>query len=340
MRSDGIDPQAAYYNTGIVVCSAPNFLRDWTNLVEGIESHMLVEQNGFNLLIHRRPPPRVLDAQVWNLHGMALEQAVVDESGVRMPGHDDALLLHPTSPSIEHIAIREVVVVGRERIACQIRQCRNLELWHLQITQLREFLYDAWDEISALGLAIEINPRGRAPAAMSPAAAFLLADAIRLQQAGRWNDAHQQFTKLDQFGATSSPDLLALQALALFRQQRWPEATEFAQRALALAPPHGRANLVLGMASAAIGQHQIAIDALGRAAGADPGAAAPHVYRAQVLMTLGRLEDALSAASTATDLAPDLFGAWRQLAKILSAKGRETEADAARGRAIALVGTA
>ena len=336
LRTDGVDMGAPYYNTGIVVCVSPAFLRDWTALVERLPDHMLIEQNAFNVLVQRRGRPRELDSAVWNLHGGALGAAVVrgDGTDVRLPGHTPSLLVHPTSPNKADIALRPAIAIGRERIACQMRQCSKPALWNLQLMHLREFLYNSWDDLVRFGIVLEASRP--LPPGVSPAVGFLLADALRLQRAGQWVEANAQFAKLDRFN--TSADVLACRAVACLQQDRLPEAIELARRAIAANPQHADASLVIGSVLTRQGEPDEALAHLERAAAGEPQVAALQVERSRALEAKGALGEALAAATLATTIAPDQFGAWRQRARILAALGRAPEAAADRERAMALVG--
>jgi hypothetical protein len=336
LRADGVPLDAPYFNSGVFVCTSPEFLRQWDAVVQTMPVHPVFEQNGFNIVLHRSREPMELPGEVWNLHGPNLAEAAVSSGGeVRLAGHDPALVVHLTSHRPQDVLTRSEIKIGRQRIGTYVRWFGNPALRGLQLSTLGQFLLESWDELQQFGLvgdAVGVRP---APAAgVAQDAAFR--HALTLQAHDEWADADASLARLEQIHPANA-EVICQRAHGYWRQDMPAAAAEFAERALQSDPKHIRANMILGLARARLGASREAIESFDRVIAADPQSADAHVAKSQVLVALGSLEAALAATSQATSLAPDLFGAWRARATALDAAGNADQARQARDRAMALI---
>jgi protein O-GlcNAc transferase len=142
---------------------------------------------------------------------------------------------------------------------------------------------------------------GPATPAMTPALQDLLADGVRHHRAGRLADAERQY-----------------------------------RRVLAMEPRHADCLHRLGVIAYQLGQHEVAIDLIGRAIAIDRKVAAYHSNLGNALKAQGRLDEAGACYRRALGLKPGDTVARNNLGTVLKALGRLDEAVACYERVLAL----
>ena len=135
-------------------------------------------------------------------------------------------------------------------------------------------------------------------------------------------------------GASGAPELE--RAITLFEQGRIEEAEAICAQVLAHAPAHAQALHLLGLAADRRGDPRGAARSLEAAVDAEPGNGLFQLNLGNALRALGRADDALARYARATELAPERFAAWFNLAQLHVDRGEHDAAAAAFRRALAL----
>ena len=125
-------------------------------------------------------------------------------------------------------------------------------------------------------------------------------------------------------------------ALQHHQAGRLPEAEALYRQILQAQADHCDALHLLGVLAHQIGQHERAVDFIGKAIALNPNRADFHSNIGQVCRALGRLDEALSHYSRALALQPDFTEAHYNLGNALSGLGRLQEAVACFRQALAL----
>jgi hypothetical protein len=319
-------------------------MRDWSEQTERLPEHPAFEQNAFNIVIQRRGKALALPTVRWNLHGHRLTDGKVSRhdgaAGPIAVDGEPVLILHPTSPRAQDIAIRPFVRVGRERIPCQYRLAVNPILQDLQVAELKGFLLETWDELcDATGIFDSERVAGlplQPVAGVSPMVGFLLQDAFDLHRRGEWIKAEDRITGIEKI-APNHPLALCNRSITALRRGRAAEALDYAEKVLQSDPQDARAHARAGSALIRLGRWPDAVASLGHAIAAVPGLAETHVELARAHAGAGNFAAAAAAATQAIALAPDLFGGWFWRARALDSLGRPGDAKADREEAMALI---
>ncbi|MFO1360875.1 MAG: tetratricopeptide repeat protein [Burkholderiales bacterium] len=135
-------------------------------------------------------------------------------------------------------------------------------------------------------------------------------------------------------GASGAPEIE--RAVALFEQGRIEDAESICARVLAHAPANAHALHLLGLAADRRGDHPGAVRRLEAAVDADPANGLFQLNLGNALRALGRVDDARARYARATELAPERFAAWFNLAQLQVDRGAHGAAAAAFRRALAL----
>lgn len=135
--------------------------------------------------------------------------------------------------------------------------------------------------------------------------------------------------------ATPGGEVLA-QALGLHQTGRLSEAESLYRQILAREPNHADATHLLGVLAHQKGQHEAALELIGRAIALNNKAPQFHANRGQVLRTLGRFAEAEASYRQALALKPDYLDAQMSLGVLAQAQGRPEQAAEAYRRALAL----
>ena len=108
-------------------------------------------------------------------------------------------------------------------------------------------------------------------------------------------------------GAPSDPHVASLFSAGLAHHQagRLAEAETLYRETLALKPDHADALHLLGVLASQVGQHEVAVDLIGRAIAQDRRNARYHSNLGLALASLQRLEQALASYDRALSLRPD-----------------------------------
>ncbi|HSD73180.1 MAG TPA: XrtA/PEP-CTERM system TPR-repeat protein PrsT [Steroidobacteraceae bacterium] len=164
--------------------------------------------------------------------------------------------------------------------------------------------------------ALRLKPRE--PAALVALAQAALAKGNR-EAAVKWLETARKDNPL----AVEPRVLLAQYYLGQHDLQR---AESLASEAIRLAPDNAGALNVLGVTLASAGRTRDSVDALNRAVAANPNSARVHFSLATAYLAAGEVEQALSAARKALELAPGHVPSMALVAALESARGHETEA--------------
>lgn len=149
-----IDLSRPYCSTGFFFCRSADFLRRWCNLALATEHHNIIDQNLFNVVLHRSlQPALMLDCEVWQAQHRALDQIrLVPEPQAAYIDEREIKALHVTSPFSEH------VFVGPGRFALGdlaldgfFKLFRRQDLMMIQLQLLGRFLTRYGAELLALG---------------------------------------------------------------------------------------------------------------------------------------------------------------------------------------------
>src|SRR5215218_2785749 len=114
---------------------------------------------------------------------------------------------------------------------------------------------------------------------------------------------------------------LVADAMTHFRAGRLAEAESAYRMAVTVGPGDPAVTHNLGVAMAAQGHHQAALDCFEEALRADPGLVSAHYNRAVALMRLGKTQAAVGAFSRATALEPQHYEAHRALGFLWLSQG-------------------
>jgi predicted O-linked N-acetylglucosamine transferase (SPINDLY family) len=135
-------------------------------------------------------------------------------------------------------------------------------------------------------------------------------------------------------GASGAPEIE--RAIALFERGRIGDAASICARILERAPADAQALHLLGLAADRRGDPLGAVRHLEAAVHADPANGLFQLNLGNALRAAGRFEDALARYARATELAPERFAAWFNLAQLHVDRGEHAAAAAAFRRALAL----
>lgn len=117
---------------------------------------------------------------------------------------------------------------------------------------------------------------------------------------------------------------------------RLPEAETIYRQILQHQPSHPDALHLLGVIALQVGQHEAAIELIGKAIAANPSAADYYPNLGEALRQAGRLDEAVTAFRRAIELNPELVAAYNNLGIVLKELKRYDEAIAACRRAAEL----
>ena len=242
------------------------------------------------------------------------------------------------------------------------RHPRNPQVWDLYAMTLRSLGRDD-EAVTALQRAVRLDPRdadrqrelltalqaaGRSTDALDAARAALmdvaptaplLVAAARAALAAAADDDAVAWTRQALVAQPDCVDAMALQAIGLRRQDRYPEALRLLDRAITLNPDHAIAHYEAGLARYELGETTEPLRMVRRAVALAPSSAAFRSGEGMILTRLGRFEEAVTAYDDARRLTPDdrlleanqswpLLGAgrfsrgWRQYETLFDAGAR------------------
>ena len=159
-----------------------------------------------------------------------------------------------------------------------------------------------------------------------------------LFQMGEYHSALDTSAKGLVVNAASGP-LLYVNAVALFKLDRFGEALAQFDKLLARDPRNLAAINERGSVLAKLGRHDEALVSFEKALSLDPAYTEAHLNRAALFAEQDRYHEALAAYDRLLGLKPDLALAWLGRGNLLAGLQRDDEATAAYDRAIALDGT-
>ncbi|HUK11496.1 MAG TPA: hypothetical protein VLX09_26760 [Stellaceae bacterium] len=158
-----IDLNRPYCSTGFFLCRSAGFLERWCNLSLATEHHNIIDQNMFNVVLHRSTKPALmLDCEIWQAQHRALDAVQLAPEAVESPraafiGEKEIKALHVTSPFAEHVfvgpgrfSVREFALDGIYKLY------RRRDLMMLQLNCLGRFLMRYGGELLALGRCIRL----------------------------------------------------------------------------------------------------------------------------------------------------------------------------------------
>jgi hypothetical protein len=148
---NGITLDHPYLNSGFIVVRSPAWLREWRAMTLDMPSHLLFEQNAFNLIAWCEPERvQLLDHREWNAHGRDLARIVAGPSGdFHLDGRRVAVI-HATSDNPADTDWRNVTwPAGRQRIDGHLRLFQAPLPREQQIMMFDHFLEDHKDLLAA-----------------------------------------------------------------------------------------------------------------------------------------------------------------------------------------------
>ena len=153
-----IDLGRPYCSSGFFLCRSTEFLQRWCNLALAIEHHNIIDQNMFNVVLHRSlRPALMLECEVWQAQHRALDQVRLVPDGGREPqgayiGAKPIKALHVTSPFAEHVFVGPGrFTIGDLALDGLFKLFRRQELMMVQLQLLGRFLARYGTELLALG---------------------------------------------------------------------------------------------------------------------------------------------------------------------------------------------
>jgi len=159
LADSAIEHTRTYYSSGIFICRSPSFLDEWRELGFRVADHPVLDQNMFNVVIHRSAAPVLaLDSEEWQAQGDALDRvqlapAAAQGRQIAYLGERQVKILHATSPSMRHLfvgpaslAVHDLVLDGAFKLL------RSKPLLELQLGLLGRFLVSHGTELVELGI--------------------------------------------------------------------------------------------------------------------------------------------------------------------------------------------
>ncbi len=159
LAETGIDRAKPYYSTGIFFCRSPSFLDRWAELSHGAADQPVLDQNLFNVVLHRGTHPVLpLDIDIWQAQGHTLDRLRTEPDPAR--GRSSVLLdgrtvkiLHATSPTIRHLLVGPASFnTGDLVLDGAFKLFRAEPLLDVQLGLLSRFLIEHRTELLEIGL--------------------------------------------------------------------------------------------------------------------------------------------------------------------------------------------
>jgi len=153
-----IDLDRPYCSTGFFLCRSSALLQRWCNLALATEHHNIIDQNTFNVVLHRSTRSALmLDCEVWQAQHRALEavRLVPDDASQALTafvGDKQVKALHVTSPFAEHVFVGPGrFTLGDLALDGVFKLYRRPDLMMIQLQLLGRFLGRYGAELIALG---------------------------------------------------------------------------------------------------------------------------------------------------------------------------------------------
>ena len=146
-----------YLNCGLYFVRSLAFLRDWAELSETVQPHLMFEQNLFNLLAYREGMSTLrLDETVWNVHDKALDELAVEGAGgsgtfsVTYRGRP-IIVLHLTAANERRLVdfAPFALAVGTRHLVGMYRCARDPSLKALSLALLRHYVSENESALAA-----------------------------------------------------------------------------------------------------------------------------------------------------------------------------------------------
>ena len=158
-----IDLDRPYCSTGFFLCRSAGLLQRWCNLVLATEHHNIVDQNLFNVVLHRSlKPALMLDCSIWQAQHRAIDAIRLaaetpERSQTAFIGDTQIKALHVTSPFAEHVFVGPGrFVVGDLALDGIYKLYRRQDLMMVQLQTLGRFLMRYGGELLDLGRCIRL----------------------------------------------------------------------------------------------------------------------------------------------------------------------------------------
>jgi hypothetical protein len=158
-----IDLSRPYCSTGFFLCRSGGFLQRWCNLGLATEHHNIIDQNIFNVVLHRSTRPALmLDCEIWQAQHRALDAVRLTQETTQRPqaafiGEKEIKALHATSPFAEHVFVGPGrFSIGDFALDGIYKLYRRRDLMMLQLNCLGRFLMRYGSELLALGRCIRL----------------------------------------------------------------------------------------------------------------------------------------------------------------------------------------
>ena len=158
-----IDLARPYCSSGFFFCRSAGFLQRWCNLALATEHHNIIDQNMFNVVLHRSTQPALmLDCDVWQTQHRALDAVRLVPGDASEPqrgfiGDQAIKALHVTSPFAEHVFVGPGRFILHDlALKGVFKLFRRQDLLLLQLQLLCRFLERYGSELLALGRCLRL----------------------------------------------------------------------------------------------------------------------------------------------------------------------------------------
>ncbi|MBF0186814.1 MAG: hypothetical protein HQL50_02695 [Magnetococcales bacterium] len=157
----GISRDLPYLNSAVFMVNSHEMLREWHRLIFEIESHILHEQNLFNILTYTLfDSPELLDRRIWNVHDLHLNDLKVetDTDDPALPYQillNDApvQLAHATSFQGRAVTAKPMrIPVGDRVIDGYVRTTKNPHVAYLFQSMMSYFLLQNKADLTKCGV--------------------------------------------------------------------------------------------------------------------------------------------------------------------------------------------
>lgn len=280
-------------------------------------------------------------------HNLAIAYSFNCEYAAALRENEEALRLKPDSGDAYYFRGVLLMSKGRwEEAASALTKATELSpdntAVHIALGQVYKQLGRADEAAAEHQKAMSLAEEGLREKADDPQAIAARADVLWSQ--GKLKEAVAEYQRAIEVGvhghAPLQPDHLAWLYRSLGRAyldlERWTEAMEIYNQAIALSPGLYSDYTSLGLAYQHLGQLDQAMAAYQQALALQPCDANTHNLLGELYQKLGKAEEALQEYQAAAQYAPDDFTAWHALGQILEKRGEMDEAKAAYEKAVAL----
>jgi tetratricopeptide (TPR) repeat protein len=273
---------------------------------------------------HKDPGQQAMAMKRWNearsgvLLGLARDQYENQNFDKARETVDEALKMSPDSAPAHILSARLFIEQGQlESAERELAAARQLDATNAECDYYSGVVYERWQQPQE-ALQFYEQANAKAPAEL----AYLLARAEMLVALDRRDEAlavlQEKVTYYEHSGAIRDAV-----GLLLIQEHRLPEAVEMLRRASILSPDDMTIREHLGLAMYAAGKYSDAIDVLSPLLQQTAYANRGDLWAAlgESELAVGRLSDAVTSLSTATDSLDSSPGVWLSLGKAQMEQG-------------------